>query len=426
MTLIGSYKPRIVDSSINHILSISGALCIEGTKYCGKTWTSTYHSNSVCALDDPLRNYLNLRMARNDVSYALKGELPHLIDEWQLVPATWDAVRRTVDEQALKGMYILCGSSTPDDENAPLHSGFGRIFKIRMRTMSLYESSDSDGTVSLAGLFNGEIGKTPLHDVSVQQLARLILRGGWPGNLGLNDSDTILRVRNYPIEICYTDLPKVDKGKNPNKMMMVLRSLSRNESTLASMSTLAKDIRENDDEPIKDTTVQDYVATLDRMFLIENQPAYSPNLRSSVRVGKTPKRHLTDPALAAAAMRLSESNLMDDFNTMGLFFEALCERDLQIYASAMGGKLLHYRDGRGREIDAVIELPDGRWGAFEIKMTAERIDEAADNLLKLNEVFENDSDCRSPEFLCVLCGTESMAYRREDGVYVVPICSLGP
>ena len=394
--------PRVVDPVVQHVLSISGALCIEGTKYCGKTWTATLHSNSVYALDDPSYNYLNLKLARNNVSYALDGEQPHLIDEWQLVPATWDAVRRTVDDVSSKGMFILCGSSTPKEEDAPIHSGFGRIAKIRMRTMSLYESSDSNGAVSLAGLFRGELGKIPLHEVSLQELSRLILRGGWPGNLDLEISDAIMRVQGYPGEICYTDLPKVDKSKNPNRMMMVLRSLARNECSLASVATIAKDIREYDDDVVKDSTVQEYISTLDRMFLIENQPAYSPNLRSSIRVGKTPKRHLADPALAAAAMGLTELNLLEDFNTMGLFFESMCERDLQVYASAIGGKLFHYRDGKGREIDAIVELPDKRWGAFEIKMTSERVDEAAENLLKLYSVFDDDPHGRPPEFLCVV------------------------
>lgn len=208
--------------------------------------------------------------------------------------------------------------------------------------------------------------------------------------------------------------------------MRLLRSLARNESSLASISTLCKDIREFDDDVMKETTVQDYLSVLNRMFLIENQPAYSPNLRSSLRVGKSPKRHLTDPALAASIMGLTSRSLMNDLHTFGLLFESLCERDLQIYATAIGGKLYHYRDGKGREIDAIIELSDGRWGAFEIKLGSDCVDEASENLLKVSAVISSDPNGREPEFLCVLCGVLPAPYRREDGVYAVPICSLGP
>ena len=420
------YRPRIVDDEIRDKLRISSVVCVEGPKYCGKTWTSTIHSMSMCALDDPANNYLNLRMARSNVLYAITGDTPHLVDEWQLVPSVWDAVRRKADETGVKGMYILSGSATPSMEQMPIHSGFGRITKVRMRTMSLLESSDSDGSASLSGLFRGELGLCTPRNTSFEDLAKLILRGGWPGNLSLSTEDAIRVVADYPEHICYNDVPKVDPNKNPLRMMMLLRSLARNECTLASASTLAKDIRQFDDEVIKDTTVQEYISVLDRMFLIENQPAYNPNLRSSIRVGKTPKRHLTDPALAAAAMGLTLDLLLGDPNTMGLLFESMCERDLQIYASAIGGKLFHYRDAKGREIDAIVELADGRWGAFEIKLTTERIDEAAANLLRISSMIADDPNGKCPEFLCVICGTESAAYRRDDGVYVVPIRSLGP
>ncbi|MFT0898064.1 DUF4143 domain-containing protein [Candidatus Methanoprimaticola sp. MG2] len=258
----------------------------------------------------------------------------------------------------------------------------------------------------------------------LEDLITMTMRGGWPGNLNMSDEDAFNAVSRYPDFICEKDLKRVDRSKNPSRMKMLLRSLARNESTMVSMSTISKDILENDDENIKGSTIADYIDTLNRMFLIEDQMPFSPNLRSSVRVGKTPKRHLTDPALAVASLGLSKKMLEDDLNTFGFMFESLCERDLGVYATANGGRLMHYRDGSGREIDAVVEMPDGRWGAFEVKLGTNMIDSAADNLIKIGNMMADDPNGRAPEFMCVISGMESAAYRREDGVYVVPITSL--
>ena len=418
------YRPRLVDPKIDEYMRIYGAVSIEGTKNCGKTWTARNHSNSIFALDDASENYRNYRLASRDANYALEGEEPHLIDEWQTVPSIWDGVRRRVDEEKTRGRFVLCGSSVPPENGfggSPMHSGLGRIGAIRMRTMSLYESGDSDGAVSLKGLFDSDFKNSTPRTVTYGDLVRLVMRGGWPSVIDAPFNERLGSMPGYIDQLCERDLPRVDRSKNPYRMKMVLRSLSRNESTLASNSAIARDMKENDDETIKDTTVSDYISTLERMYLIENQPSYSSNLRSSKRIGKKPKRHLTDPAIAVSALGLTSRMLDDDEETFGFLFEGMCERDLQIYAEANGGNLFHYNDGR-REIDAIVEMPDRRWGAFGIKVGTNRIDSAAENLIKTTERMEEFHS--SPSFLCVLCGTESAAYRREDGVYVVPIARL--
>ena len=418
------YRPRLVDPKIDEYMRIYGAVSIEGTKNCGKTWTARNHSNSIFALDDASENYRNYRLASRDANYALEGEEPHLIDEWQTVPSIWDGVRRRVDEEKTRGRFVLCGSSVPPENGfggSPMHSGLGRIGAIRMRTMSLYESGDSDGAVSLKRLFDSDFKNSTPRTVTYGDLVRLVMRGGWPSVIDAPFNERLGSMPGYIDQLCERDLPRVDRSKNPYRMKKVLRSLSRNESTLASNSAIARDMKENDDETIKDTTVSDYISTLERMYLIENQPSYSSNLRSSKRIGKKPKRHLTDPAIAVSALGLTSRMLDDDEETFGFLFEGMCERDLQIYAEANGGNLFHYNDGR-REIDAIVEMPDRRWGAFGIKVGTNRIDSAAENLIKTTERMEEFHS--SPSFLCVLCGTESAAYRREDGVYVVPVTRL--
>lgn len=430
MSISAGYMARYADKELESLLECYGAVQVRGPKYCGKTRTATEHASSVFALDDADNNYYNYRMAQLDPRTSLVGEEPHLIDEWQLIPAVWDLVRRDVDKTNRSGHYILCGSSTPKDPNGvpgispPLHSGFGRIASMKMRTMSLAESGESDLKVSLKSLFEGGLAVTQMERRDLEWVIDMVMGGGWPGTMRLPLEKRIEAVSRYPEEICESDLPRVDGSKAPSTMKMILRSLARNESTLVSARALSRDIKEYEDDTIKDSTISDYIRTLDRMNLIENQPAFDPNLRSSVRVGKTPKRHLTDPALSVAAMHLSREMLASDLKTLGFMFEALCERDLQIYAQANGGSLFHYRDASGREIDAVVELPDRRWGAFEIRLGTGQIDAAAENLLRIDNMIRNDECARPPSVLCVVSGLEGAAYRREDGVCVVPIGSL--
>ena len=362
------YRPRLVDDRVELMLRTFGAVCIEGPKYSGKTWTSLNHANSAAMLGSAEGNFETRRLAEIDPSLVLEGDRPHLVDEWQDVPAIWDAVRDRVDDSTEKGRFILTGSSTPKTKGIH-HSGNGRIGDIRMDTMSLFESGDSEGNVSLASLFDGTFRNVACGQPSLRRLVDLTVRGGWPGAMGLEPESALEFNRTYVRNISDRDVKRMDdKERDIHKVGMLIRSLARNESTLASKSKLASDIKEEDGWGPAENTVNDYLGILNRMFLIEDQPAFNPGLRSSYRVGKTAKRHLADPSLAAAAMGANIENLFRDLNTFGLLFEALCERDLRVYSQSLGGTIGHYRDGRGNEIDTAVQLPDGRWGAFEIKL----------------------------------------------------------
>ncbi len=440
-----SYRPRLVDCQVCDMLKAVGAVCIEGPKWCGKTWVAFNHAESAIMIGDPSGNFQNRKLVELDLSRAFKGKEPHLIDEWQDVPGIWDAVKSTVDESNAPGRFILTGSSTPRP-GTTRHSGAGRIGRIRMRTMSLFESGDSDGSVSLRSLFAQTEPSTDLCKVDLEHLVDLVVRGGWPGNLGKDLKSAALANRAYLMALIEEASILDSHSHDKNKIKMVLRSLARNESTMASLNTLVSDAEEcinsegrpigskngketfemmiDSYETVSQKSVSKYLAILDRLFLINNQPSFEINLRSSARVGKKPKRHLADPSLAVAAMNFTSAQLLNDLRTFGFLFEALCERDLEIYAAAMYGTLYHYRDGRGREIDAVVELPDGRWGAFEIKLGVNQIDEAAQHLVQMDELFGQEG-VRRPEFLCVICGMAAAAYQRpEDGVYVVPLTRM--
>ena len=416
------YLPRIIDGHIERMLRTFGAICIEGPKWCGKTWTSLNHSNSVFNVGDKSGNFQNRTMATLNPDLALSGDEPRLIDEWQEVPSIWDAVRQEVDKSNVKGRFILTGSSTPVTKGV-MHSGTGRIGTIRMRTMSLFETGDSDGVVSLKNLFASNQKDIDCGDVDLRDLIAFTVRGGWPGAIGMDRNDYELIPKDY-IEKAKRDAAKLDdKERNSDKMLMLIRSLARNESTTASKRTLKKDMADIDDENISDGTLTEYLDCLGRIFLTDDQPAFSQNLRSSLRIGKSEKRHLADPSLTVAALNLNEEKLLKDLHTFGFIFESLCEHDLRIYAEASGGKIFHYRDSNGNEIDTIIEMRDGSWGAFEIKLGTEKIDEAAENLLRITKLI-SDNGSRRPSVLCIVCGMTRYAYRRPDGVYVVPITSL--
>ena len=425
MTLVPEgYLRRLVEDKIQAMLETAGAVSIEGPKHCGKTWCVRSLSNSEYSLEDPGNDSINLHIAKGDPAVALEGDEPHLIDEWQDVPRIWDAVRYTVDQDGRKGRFILCSSSSADRSKIS-HSGAGRIVDIRMRTMSLYESGDSDGKVSLRGLFDGDLKTVKVDPLGLEELSWLIVRGGWPGLLESDESSVRQFLSERIDEICEKDVRKVDgKRRDVVKLKRFFRSLARNESKVVTKKRLSSDIS-SDEEDLDNDTVTDYLDVLDRLHLIEDQPSFSPNYRSSVRVGKNPKRHLADPSLAVAALGLDKKALMSDLRTMGFLFEALCERDLRIYADTIGGELYHYRDHGNREIDAVVELKNEGWGAFEIKLGQDVIDEGAENLKRIRDFMERDG-ARCPKFLCVITGQGGYAYRREDGVYVVPITALGP
>ena len=418
------YRPRIIDNKIEEYLGVFGALCIEGPKWCGKTWTSSFHSRSEIYLGDPAGNFQNRNLAELSPDLVLQGEPPRLIDEWQEVPPLWDAVRFHVDQSSEKGLFILTGSSTPNHKGI-LHSGAGRIARIRMRPMSLYESGDSSGMVSLGDLCADRMESVMTGEVRLTDLIGYILRGGWPASLGLSIKEASLLPRQYLDAIVDDDVYRIDGVKrDTTKIRLLLRSLARNESTTATNRSLKNDVKEKDDEDIDVDTIASYLDIFSRLFLIENQQPFSSKIRSSVRVKQAEKRHFADPSLAAALLGATEEKLLGDLNTLGFLFEALCERDLRIYTDAFGGQLYHYQDYQNREVDAVIQLPGGEWCAFEIKLGANQIDGAADALLKLKSAIEKEKGGRPPKVMGVICGLSNAAYRRPDGVYVVPVTAL--
>ena len=419
------YKRRIIDDKIEMYLKIFGAICIEGPKYCGKTWAGRYHSNSEILLHKTTGDASNnVELAKIFPTLILDGPKPRLIDEWQEATNLWDEIRTEVDKTGLKGQYILTGSSTPNREGIS-HSGAGRFGKIHLRTMSLFESGDSTGVISLEELCNDKIEPKLTDEVDLERLARLIIRGGWPGNLDYSSKEASEAIKEYINLIIDDDLYRLDGiNRDKHKVKLLLKSLARNESTTVSNMTLKKDINEVDNEEIDIDTLASYLDALDRLFLLDNDEPFSSKIRSSVRVKQSEKRHFADPSMACALLNIKEeSKLINDLETFGFMFEALVERDLKIYADNFNAKCYHYQDYQNREVDCIIELEDGEWCAFEIKLGANKIEEAAKNLLDLKKSIENDNG-KVPKVLCVVCGLSNAAYKRPDGVYVVPITAL--
>ena len=354
----------------------------------------------------------------------LEGKTPRLIDEWQEVPSLWDATRSFVDGKAEKGQIILTRSSTPKEKGI-LHSGTGRIKSIRMNTMSLYESGDSSGEVSLSDLCQLKFRPKVLKETHLDDLAYLIVRGGWPGNLGVDADECGEVALGYIENVIKTDLKKIDRdiGYNEQKAKLILKSLARNESTTASIQRILDDIIENDKESISKNTLIKYLDALNRMFLFNNQEPFSPNIRSSLRIKQMEKRHFSDPAMACAMLNITPKKLLNDLNMMGFLFKAMVERDLSIYADGINAKLFHYQDYKGREIDSVIELEDGNWCAIEIKLGINKAEEAAENLVNVcNKIVANGG--KAPLIKCVIYGVGDKSYISKDGVYVFPITAL--
>lgn len=418
-----SYLPRIIDRAVERHLDTFGAVCIEGAKWCGKTWTANIHSKSHIYLGDPAGNFQNKSLAKIDPGLVLEGDIPRLIDEWQEVPELWDAVRFAVDRKGKKGQFILTGSATPAQKGI-LHSGAGRISTLRMRPMSLYESKDSSGQVSFEDICNGKFVNITTGQISLNRIIELIIRGGWPGSLGVKSSEYTTISREYLNAIVNHDIYRLEGvNRNTRKMNLLLKSLARNESTTVSMNTLRKDILEKDEEDLDNDTISTYLTLFERMFIIENQKAFSTNIRSSVRVKQSDKRHFADPSLACALLNATQEMLINDLNTLGFLFEALCTRDLRIYAESFNANLYHYQDYDNDEIDAVVELENGDWIAIEIKLGGNQIDEAAQTLIEISNKIKDDGK-KTPKILCVVCAKCNAAYLREDGVYVLPITAL--
>lgn len=421
------YKERLIDTQVEKYLKIFGSVCIEGPKWCGKTWTSLAHAQSVFYVGDSEGNFQNRRLAELNPKLVLAGNAPKLIDEWQEVPALWDAVRQEVDFRGSKGQFILTGSSTPRQKGI-LHSGVGRIHTLKMRTLSLFESGDSSGEISLVELFDNKIGSKLIEGTSLEYLINLVVRGGWPDDLKIDSKYYGETSKSYLNGLLNNDIHKIDDVKrDKHKFKALLRSLARNESTLAGVSVLLNDINKYEEESLTKSGVEDYLNILERLFIIENQDAFDPNYRSSTRVARTPKRHFTDPSLVVAALGLTKTKLFNDLEFFGFLFESLVIRDLKIYADSIGGQVFHYKHhDTNHELDAVVELDDGRWIAIEIKLGANQIDNAAQSLLKVNDYFLKGKDVRKPSALVVICGLTNACYQREDGVLVVPITALKP
>ena len=419
---MAEYRARMVDNQLKEELEAFGAVVIVGPKWCGKTTTAKQLAKSIIYLQDPNKKETYVQMAKLDPSNLLSGKNPRLIDEWQIAPELWDAIRFDVDIRNDQGLYILTGS-TSIDEKKIAHSGAGRISRMRMRTMSLYESGNSTGEIGLGTLFSSVDKKSGHSKLSVRNIANLIVRGGWPSSVEKSDRIAYRQVAGYCETILESDINTVDgKKRDPQKMRLILRSLSRNVSTSAANTTILSDITSDNTEKMHINTLDDYLGALRKLYVVEDLPAWSPKLRSKTALRTTDTRHLTDPAIAAYFLGANPRDLEFDPKTFGFLFESLCVRDIRAYAQSLNGDVYHYRDEEGLEADAVIHLRDGRWCAMEMKLGSAEIDDAAANLKKLRDKIDTEK-MNSPSFLAVITGTE-FAYTRDDGVHVIPLGCL--
>jgi len=417
-----SYRPRIADKLLEDALRRTGAVQIVGPKWCGKTTTAERAARETLYLQDPDKRTSYQHIAEEKPSLLLQGKKPLLLDEWQDIPVLWDAVRFAVDHKQTTGQYILTGSTVPSDKEIK-HSGAGRFSKIVMRTMSLYESGESKGSVSLIDIVNQKdiFEKT---SVSQEEIAALIVRGGWPAAVTQKTAHPTTLVSDYLAAIIESDISRVDNiEKNPKRVKLLMRSLARNESTEAAMTTLRSDMS-TDEEELSTNTIAVYLSALRRLYVLEEQEAWAAALRSKTAIRTSPIRRFCDPSIAAALLGATPEKLLNDYCTLGFLFESLCVRDLRVYAEALGATISHYRDARGLECDAILELPDGTWGAIEVKFGIKTEDEAAAHLLTIKEKVTSLHGGKA-SFLLILTAGE-MAYKRSDGVYVVPLACLKP
>jgi predicted AAA+ superfamily ATPase len=416
-----SYLLRLCDQELQIALQSSGAVLIEGAKWCGKTRTASNAAKSIVYMQDPDNTASYQAMADTKPSLLLKGETPKLIDEWQMAPVLWDAVRFEVDKRGDSGQFILTGSAVPVD-NVTSHTGTGRFSRILMRPMSLYESNESNGTVSLGDLFDGNQAIEAMSELSIEKIAFALCRGGWPASVMKNEISALRMSRDYVEAVLNHDVSRVDDvEKNPERVRLLLRSLARNVATLASIQTIKNDI-EATDISISDKTISSYLNALRRIFVVEDLPAWLPSMRSKTAIRTSSKRHFVDPSIATAVLRTNPPGLLNDFKTFGFLFESLCTRDIRVYAQAIDGDVFHYRDKSGTESDLIVQLRDGRWAAIEVKLGNKQIEEAAQTLLTLNAKIDEEK-MGQVSFLMVITGGQ-YAFRRNDGVFVVPIGCL--
>ena len=419
------YRKRIVDDILKRKLDGKGAVLIEGPKWCGKTTTAEQLSASVLYMDDPEKKEQNIAMAEFNPKRLLKGATPRLIDEWQLAPKLWDAIRFEVDHRDELGQFMLTGSAVPVDEKEITHSGTGRFAWLTMRPMSLYESGDSTGEVSLKELFDKKIKIDGSSNISIDRLAFLICRGGWPRAVDMRDEIALEQAIDYYDAVVRSDINRVDNvQRNPERVRKLMRSLARNQGGQVPNTVLVKDVATSDEVHINEETIASYIQALRKIFVVEDMPAWNPNLRSKAAIRSSYTRYYIDPSIAAAALGIGPNDLLNDLNTFGLLFETLCIRDLRVYTDALNGEVYHYRDKDGLECDAVIHLRNGKYGLVEVKLGGEKlIEEGAKSLKALNGKIDVEQ-MNAPSFLMVLVGLGDYPYQRQDGVYVVPIGTL--
>lgn len=418
-----NYLPRLTDKKLENYLKVFGAVSIVGPKWCGKTWTSSKFANSFVYLD----NEEAFEKASLDMQIILNGSKPELIDEWTKLPKIWDAIRRKCDEDSQKGKYILTCSTelSTKRKGEVFHSGAGRIGTLQMYPMSLYESGDSTGEASIMDMFNGTQKNKSVNTPKLQDIAALIIRGGWPSNINVDRKLSQLVPKSYIESILDKDIND-DKRRDRTKMHMLLKSLARNESTIVNNKKILNDIEEieSSEQRLESrTTISDYLDILKRLYVIDYQEAYSVNYRSPERIGKTSKRHFTDPSLACAILELNESKLINDLNTFGFMFESLVERDLKIYMDYLDGHLYHFRDNiSGLEIDSILEFEDGEYAAIEIKLGNNKVEEAKQTLINFSTSMK-----KKPKFMCVITSNSTyIGYDEENNIYIVPITALKP
>lgn len=420
------YRKRLADEVLKDKLEASGAVLVEGAKWCGKTTTSKQIAKSVLYMQEPAQKKQNLLMADTNPSLLLQGNTPRLIDEWQLAPKLWDAVRFEVDQRDDFGQFILTGSAVPPDISEISHSGTGRISRMLMRPMSLFESGESNGSVSLEGLFNTDYEVSASVESDIEKLAFLICRGGWPKAVGKSVKVALQQALDYYDAVVNSDISRVDgKERNPERAKLLMRSYSRSIGSQAKFEEIRQDILGNDVDSFSIDTLYDYLNALKKIFVVEDAPAWNPNLRSKAAIRNTDTRYLVDPSIATASMGLGPKDLINDLSTMGLLFENLCVRDLRIYAQSIGGEIYHYRDKSGLECDAVVHLRNGSYGLVEIKLGGDKlIEEGCATLNKFEKIIDT-TKMKSPSFKMVLTGVGNYAYKRPDGILVVPVRSLG-
>lgn len=419
------YRNRIADQLLRDKLEAMGAVLIEGPKACGKTTTAEQQAKSIIYMDDPSRQEQYKQMAQTNIRFLLEGETPRLIDEWQEVPQFWDAIRFEVDHRDEDGQFMLTGSAVPADIRNIRHTGTGRYGWLTMRPMSLWESGESTGEVSLSELFLAPDNIGALNKMTLPMLAFAVCRGGWPKSLRKSERGALLQAVEYYKAITVSDISRVDNVKrDAERTKRIMRSYARHQGTQASIAAIRADISANEPESVSDETVGAYLAALRKIFVIEDMPAWNPNLRSKTAVRTSDTRYYVDPSVGVAALGLGPNDLIDDLNTFGLFFETMCIRDLRVYADALDGAVYHYRDKNGLECDAVVHLRNGSYGLVEIKLGGEKlIEDGAKTLIALSKIIDT-SRMKAPAFCMVLTGVGAYAYRRTDGVYVVPVGCL--